>query len=276
MIKFLVDSASDCSKENPIIDYFMPVTINIDGAEYKSGIELDSDKFYELQATAKEFPKTSQPSPQDFLEVFEEVKAAGDELICFLISSTLSGTCQGANIAKGMVDYEGIYIIDSLTATHLIGILVSYARDLRDQGFTAAEIVEKCEALKSKVKVLAGVDTLEYLYKGGRMSRTTAAVGSLANIKPILTVTPDGKVEAIGKAIGRGRAIQFIIDKLIANDIDERFPVYSIYSAGTENLEALEEKLSANQVKIQERLQIGPAIGAHTGPGVYGVIFVTK
>lgn len=108
------------------------------------------------------------------------------------------------------------------------------------------------------------------------MSRTTAAVGSLANIKPILTVTPDGKVEAIGKAIGRGRAIQFIIDKLIANDIDERFPVYSIYSAGTENLEALEEKLSANQVKIQERLQIGPAIGAHTGPGVYGVIFVTK
>lgn len=276
MIKFLVDSASDCSKENPIIDYFMPVTINIDGVEYKSGIELDNNRFYELQATAKEFPKTSQPSPQDFVEVFEEVKQAGDELICFLVSSTLSGTYQGANIAKNMVDYDGIYIVDTLTATHLIGLLVKYASDLRSEGCTAAEIVEKCETLKSKVKVLAGVDTLEYLYKGGRMSRATATVGSLANIKPVLTVTQDGTVEAIGKAIGRGRAIQFILDKLAANDLDQTFPVYSVYSAGAENVEALEEKLVANGFEVQQRLRLGPTIGAHTGPGVYGVIFVTK
>ena len=276
MIKFLVDSASDCNKDSPTIDYFMPVTINIDSKEYKSGIELDSDRFYELQATAKEFPKTSQPSPQDFVDVFEEVKEAGDELICFLISSALSGTCQGANIAKEMVDYDGIYIIDTLSATHLIGILAEYARELRENGLSADEIVEKCETLKSKIKVLAGVDTLEYLYKGGRMSRATAAVGSLANIKPILTVTPEGRVEAVGKAIGKGRAIQFIIDKIPLNELDENFPMYSIYSSGTENVTALEEKLEAEGISVKERLQIWPAIGAHTGPGVYGIIFVTK
>lgn len=276
MIKFLVDSASDMNPGSPLVDYFLPISINVDGTEYKSGVELDSDRFYELQAAAREFPKTSQPAPQDFVEIFEEVKEAGDELICFILSSALSGTYQGANIAKEMVEYDGIYIVDTLAATHMIGVMVEYANGLRAEGATAAEIAGKCESIKSKIKVLAGVDTLEYLYKGGRMSRATAAVGSIANIKPVLTVTEDGRVEAIGKALGKGRAIQFVIDKFIVNDLDESFPVYSVYSSGEENCIALEEKLSLSGVSIVGRLQIGPTIGAHTGPGVYGVIFVTK
>ncbi len=276
MIKFLVDSGADRLPSDPSINYFVPINISIDGKEYKSGINLSSDEFYSLQASAEEFPKTSQPSPQDFLEIFEKVRDDGDELICFIVSSALSGTYQGAVMAKELSGYDKIHIVDTLTATHLIGILVDYAARLRDEGATAEEIAEKCDALKGKVKVLAGIDTLEYLYKGGRMSRTTATVGSLVNIKPILTVTTSGKVEAIAKAIGKGKAIQTLLDKFEVNDIDERFPIYSIYSSGTENCEALEEKLSERGFAAEKRVQIGPAIGAHTGPGIFGLIFVTK
>lgn len=276
MIKILVDSASDYPFDSKKADYFLPISVNIDGKEYKTGVELSSDMFYELQANAKEFPKTSQPSPQVFEEIFEEVKASGDELICLVLSSALSGTYQGAMLAKATVDYDGIYVIDTLTATHMIGVLADYAYELRKNGASAKEIVEKCEALKSKIKVLAGVDTLEYLYKGGRLSRTTAAVGSLANIKPIITVTKDGKVETAGKAIGKSRAIQAIIDKLSVNDIDTDFPIYSLYSSGSENCELLEQRLAASGYSVCERRQVGSAIGAHTGPGVFGVMFVIR
>ncbi len=276
MIKFLVDSGSDLFPNSPGVDFFVPITISVDGEEYKSGTELLPDRFYELQATAAEFPKTSQPSPQEFLKIFEKVRDAGDELVCFTISSALSGTYQGAVMAKELSGYDKIHIVDTRTATHLIAVIVDYASKLREEGNTAAEIAEKCETFRSKVKVLAGVDTLEYLYKGGRMSRATAAVGSLVNIKPILTVTPDGKVEAIAKAIGKGKAIQTVLDKFEINDIDNRFPIYSIYSSGLENCEALEEKLKAKGITPAKRVQVGPAIGAHTGPGVFGVIFVTR
>ena len=276
MIKFMVDSASDCRKEDAFVDYFIPIAINIDGTEYLGGVDLDSDTFYEKLKTAKEFPKTAQPAPQTFLDAFNEVKKAGDELIYFSISSGLSGTYQGAQIAKEMVGYEKIYIVDSRAASHLIGMQVHYAAKLREEGLDAEAIVEKCEKLKTRIKVFAGLDTLEYLYKGGRLSRTSAAVGSIANIKPIITVSPEGTVDSIGKCIGKMRSMQFIMDKLTAFEVDESFPLYSLYTCGTENCEALEQKLQENGYSVADRLQIGPAIGTHVGPGVYAVLFVTK
>lgn len=271
MIKIIVDAASDCSKEEGY--QIIPIAINIDGKEY---LELEKDAFYQLQSSAKEFPKTAQPAPQTFVDLFEKAKAEGDEIIYFAISSALSGTYQCANLAKAMVDYDRIYIIDSKLASHLIGMLAHYAEKLMGEGFSAAEIVEKCEDLKGKVKVLAGLDTLEYLYKGGRLSRASAAVGEIANIKPIITISPEGKVEPIGKCIGKMRSMQFITDKLAGFEVDEQFPIYSLYTYGTENCEQLEKKLTDQGYSIADRLQIGPAIGAHVGPGVYAVLFVTK
>ena len=210
------------------------MTINFDGTEYRGGIDIDSDTFYEKLLQTKSFPRTSQPSPQDYLEIFEEVKANGDELICFTISSELSGTYQGAMMAKSIVDYEGIYVIDSKTATHMIGVLAQYARKLICDGLSAAQIVEKCEELKPRVKVLAGVDTLEYLFRGGRMSRATAAVGELASIKPVLAVE-NGKVEVAKKCLGKVRATQFIVEQILNGNLDETFPVYSVYTYNVEN-----------------------------------------
>lgn len=273
MIKILVDSSADCNLQDEIIDLMVPISVNIDGKEYQSGIDLTSDKFYELLQSSKDFPRTSQPSPQAFIEIFEQAKNAGDQLIYLCLSSRLSGTYQGALIAKEMVDYDNIYIIDTLGVTHIISVLAAFARDLINQGFEAGEIVDKCEELKCKIKLYAGVDTLEYLYKGGRLSRASATVGELTGIKPIITVS-DGRVEVVAKALGKARAMNTLLEKIKSHKINTDFPVYSLYTYGTENVEALEEKLKQNGYNIADRLQVGSTIGAHVGPDVYAVMFV--
>ncbi len=274
MVKIMVDSASDC-RNNDIYDYFIPMSVNIDGKEYKDGVDIDSDAFYQMLTEGKAFPKTSQPSPDVFLEHFEKIKEAGDELIYFSVSSRLSGTYQSACIAKNLADYDGIYIFDSKTASHMIGILAKYAKALIEKGLCAAKIAEKCESLKEKIRVFAGLDTLEYLQKGGRIGKASALIGTLASLKPLVTVQ-NGEVEAAGKALGFGRAVGMIADKIKNFEIDQDFPICSLYTYGEENCIKLEEKLQAEGLQIDERLQIGSTIGAHTGPGVYGIFFVEK
>lgn len=275
MIKILVDSSADCNLQDGIVDLIVPISVNIDGTEYKSGIDITSDKFYELLQSAKEFPRTSQPSPQLFVEIFEAAKEAGDQLIYLCLSSCFSGTYQGALIAKDMVDYDDIYVIDTKGVTHMITVLAQYARSLINTGHTAGDIVDKCEELKGKIRVYAGVDTLEYLYKGGRLSRAGAAVGEIAGIKPIITVR-DGRVEVVGKSIGKLRAMNTLLEKIKSHEIDTDFPIYPMYTSGTENCEALEQRLKDNGYVIANRLQIGSTIGSHVGPGVYAVMFVEK
>ena len=275
MIKIMVDSASDC-RDNNIFDYFIPITVELDGRSYQDGIDLDNNTFYDLLTTTEEFPKTSQPSPDAFLQIFTEAKNNGDEILYFALSGSLSGTFQSASIAKAMAEYDDIYIIDTKSATHMIGYYAAYAKTLIAQGLSAAQIAAECESLKGKIKVFAGLDTLEYLYKGGRVSRAAATVGEVAGIKPVITITEEGTVNAGSKAIGINRAMQTILTKVGSFETDDRFPMYSLYTYGTENVEKLETKLAAAGYNPQERLQIGSTIGAHTGPGVYGVLFVAK
>lgn len=276
MIKILVDSTADCPRKDPVFDLFVPLTVSVGAQDYRDGIDLDADRFYELLTTAQEFPKTSQPSPDAFAALFEQAKQNGDEILCFCVSSALSGTYQSACIAKQMVDFEGIYVLDTLLVSHLIGVLAEYAAKRIREGADAQCIFHECEALKHRIKVFAGLDTLEYLYKGGRLSRAGAAVGQIAGIKPIITLTEDGKVNAGIKAIGIPRAIQTILAKIGEYDLDNRFPVYTLYTKGTENTEKLEAKLAAAGIPVTDRRQVGPTIGAHVGPGVYGILFVTK
>lgn len=276
MIKIMVDSASDCRNQQELYDIFVPITVDIDERAYQDGIDLDNDSFYELLPTAQAFPKTSQPSPDDYLRIFKDAKKSGDEILYFALSSGLSGTYQGACIAKQMAEYDGIYIIDSLAASHMIGILAQHARKLIAEGQTASQIAAACEELKHRVTLFAALDTLEYLYKGGRLNRASAAVGSLAGIKPIITITQEGSVSNCGKAIGMNRAIQMLTSKLDELVLDDHFPVYSLYTCGTENVEKLELKLSAAGHPAAQRLQVGPTVGAHIGPGACGVLFVTK
>lgn len=156
MIKFLIDSGSDCNKEQlqeKGIEY-IPIAISIGDKSFRDG-EISKDEFYKLTQESEEFPKTAQPSPQDFIDIFEKIKADGDELICILLSSGLSGLIQSATLAKNMVEYDKIHIVDSLSATFVIKVLVDYGIQLRDSGKTAEEIVAAIKEIQPKVRMYA-------------------------------------------------------------------------------------------------------------------------
>lgn len=278
MIRILVEGSSDFTieeaKERNLI--YVPITITLNGTSYRSALDIDCAHFYTLLTQTDEFPKTSQPSPQDFLDHFMEAKERGDELICLLISSALSGTYQSALLAKNMAEYDKIYLIDTLSATVPVRILTDYAIRLIQDGLDAVTITAQLETLKGRIHAMAGVDTLEYLCRGGRLSRTAAAIGELANLKPIVHLTEEGTIAVMGKCIGRNKAIAFLQKALQEVELDPAFPLITLYSGDSSNCERLEQKLISEQYTIQERLELGPVIGSHVGPGIFGLVYVTK
>ena len=277
MIKFLVDTSSDYTIDEVKAKgmRLAPLHITLGEKDYRDGYDLTKDAFYELLTSNEEFPKTSQPTPQDFVDIFEEAQEAGDELICILLSSRLSGTFQSATLAKNIVEYDNIHLIDSLGATHMIRIMADYGQELAAAGKSAAEIVAELDEMKSKIKVLAVVDTLEYLCKGGRVNKATAAIGEVAKVKPMITVA-EGQVAVIGKSLGKNKAIGNLLKALEECEVDDRFPIYSVSTLGTDNCEVFEKRLTDAGYNFKERLQIGATIGTHVGPGVFGMIFVQK
>lgn len=278
MIKLLVDSSADYTKEEIENQHLLlaPLNIHIQGKDYLDGVNLFPDEFYTLLTTHEEFPKTSQPSPQEFVDLFEEVKASGDELICILLSSALSGTYQSAVLAKNIVDYEGIYLVDTLSVTAGIRLMVDKAQELIEEHKSAKEISEYLTDMRSRVKILAAVDTLEYLCKGGRVSKTAATLGNMAKLKPIVSVTLDGKVDLVAKRLGMNKSISYIVDSFMNLKVSKSSAIYSIYSYGIDNVEKLENKLNKKGYQPNQRLQIGPAIGTHVGPGAFGICFVVE
>lgn len=278
MIRILVDSSADYAAEElkELNMELVPITITMGDKSFRDGIDITKNEFYEMLTGSDNFPMTSQPSPQDFLDIFEDAKEKGDSIIYLSLSSGLSGTFQSATLAKNMVEYDEIYLVDTLSATRAIRIMAEYACKLRYEGKDAAAIAAALEDFKSRVVIYAAVDTLEYLYKGGRLSKATAAVGELANLKPIIHVNKEGKITVPGKCLGRNKALATLTKMITAENIDTAFPIYSLYAIGEENTEKLEEKLAAAGVHVTKRLQIGATIGCHVGPGAYGAIFVTK
>ena len=278
MIRIVVDSSSDYTmeeiKEKNLT--LIPLSVTIDGTSYIEGENLERNEFYEFLKSAQDIPKTSQPSPEAFLNVFEDAKAAGDDVICILLSSTLSGTYQNAFLAKMMTDYDRIYLIDSRSVASGLKLMADYALELINNGYTAEAIVEKIEDLKTRVHVFAALDTLEYLYKGGRLSKTSAAIGTLARLKPIITLNAEGRIEVVGKAIGKQKAMTSLLSNLEEFEPDENFPFTTLYTYDVQNCEKLEEKLLKNGIQTAYRTSIGAVIGTHAGPGAFGIVYVSK
>lgn len=278
MIRILTDSAADLTPQELKRCQITAIPLSIQFGEntYRDGETLDKNRFYELLQSSDVFPKTSQPSPCDFEGFFQEAKDAGDEVIAILLSSALSGTYQGAQIAKTMVGYDQIHLVDSLSATVGERLLLLQAAAMRDQGCGASEIVTALEALKKRICIWASLDTLEYLYKGGRLSRTAAGIGTLANMKPIITVTGEGNVTVLKKCIGQKRSMEQIAKLMENKRPDPDYPLFGLYTYDRGNCAVLASRLAECGFVIPEAtwLNIGPSIGSHIGIGAYGVAYI--
>lgn len=278
-VRIITDSAADfdpavARRRNISV---VPMTIQFGSATFLAGKNLSNDTFFQLLQEGKENPSTSQPTPAAFLRFFEEVRAAGDQVVAILISGALSGTLQSAEIAKGMCEYEPIYIVDSRSATAGMQILVNLACKLRDSGLPAAAIAGEVERLRDKVRIFAVIDTLEYLRRGGRLSGFQAGLGTMAKLKPTIAVR-DGAVVIAGKSFGTAAAVKHLMKMLEEHPIDDDFPSYFLYSDDRTREELLLPMLR-ERGRLPRRLHycgIGPAIGTHIGPGALGMAYIER
>ena len=280
MIRILTDSTADILAPEAARLGVELVHMQVrfeDGQVYRDGLDLTPDEFYTRLAGCSKLPTTSQPSPQDFIDRFEEAKAAGDEVIAILISGQLSGTYQSARIAADSCEYDKIYLVDSLSATLGEQILVRLAVQLRAEGKSAGAIVEELERRRMDLRLVAVVDDLKYLRKGGRLTGAQAIAGGLLGVKPVVEVR-DGTVGLAGKARGLPGAYVALFKLLEAEGgIDESLPYMIGYTAHRKAAEPLHRYLTQN-LGLEAPLcrHIGTAIGTHAGPGAAGVAFFAK
>ncbi len=278
-MRIITDSAADFTneelKENNI--HCVRTQVMFGDDTFTPGVDLSDEAFWQ-RLMAGENAKTSQPSPQTFLSEFENTQQAGDEeAVCVCISSALSGTIQSAHLAASMAERVKVHIVDSLCGAAAQKLLVMYACRLRDEGKLAArEIAAKIESLRGRIRLLACVDTLENLARSGRIPKAVASLGNIAQLKPLLQVSPDGRIVMCGKAIGRRRALDSLTKKIASFKIDTTLPIIPLYSYGKENCLELLRRLRETGIQISEELMsaIGTSIAPHIGPNAYGIAFV--
>ncbi|NLJ89614.1 MAG: DegV family protein [Clostridiales bacterium] len=276
-IRIITDTPSDISfaeAKEMNID-LVPLKINVDDKSYREGIDITVDEFYQMLETSKTLPTTSTPSPENFLTYFEEARDAGDDVIVISLAAGLSGTYQCAVLAKEIAGYSNIHVIDSEQATLGEMVLVRYAVKLRDEGKTVKEIVDAIETSKKKVVILAVLDTLEYLQKGGRLPKSVAIAGGLLKIKPMITLK-EGAIEVVGKARGHKAALKNMLAEIDKYpDFDTSAPiVYGYTKTPDQCLKLKEEADKKYNLKDTKMYPIGSVIGTHAGPGAFAIGFL--
>lgn len=281
MIKIITDSSSDITplRAKELGVEVVPLKIIFGETSYRDGVDISVDEFYEKLASYEALPTTSQPSPEDFLVIFEDAKAKGDTVIAITLSSKLSGTCQSAIIAKGLADYENIHIVDSLTAIGGVQMLVHEALRMVAEQVEVADIVARLNDIAPRIIILAVIDTLENLYKGGRLSRAAKIAGSLLSFKPLITVD-DGIINLKGKARGTKKAMALLCDEMDKlPDVDTSVPYYFGYTHVEAPSLVMKSIVSERyNIEIDENnvTCIGATIGTHIGPGGCAIIYLRK
>jgi DegV family protein with EDD domain len=278
-VKILVDSSSDISeKEAKELGIEMiPMVITFGEEEFYDGVNLLPIEFYDRLIKSKEMPTTAQVTPFRFEEKFSEMTLNGDDVVAIVLSSKLSGTYEGAKMTAEKFGGK-VYVVDSLSATGGERLLVYRALELAKQGKSAKEIAEDLEVQKGKICIVAMLETLEYLKKGGRISGAAAFIGGMLNIKPIIQVI-DGKVEVVAKVRGQKKAALQIKKIVEENEIDFSKPYMSVWTGTDESisLKYIEDNkdLYPNNDNPASQI-IGSTIGTHIGPGVLGFIYFKK
>ena len=280
MVRIITDSAADFEpRELESLNITcIPLTVSFGSEDYQENVNLDKTRFYELLAASQDFPKTAQASPQLLMDLFESAEAAGEEAIYITLSSALSGTYQSAMAVKNMVDSENCFVFDGKNGTGGQRMVVERAVQLRDAGLNAKQIITELESFRDKIVLFACINTLENLYKGGRISQTAYAIGSLAQIKPIIQVDVEGRVAVPAKAMGMRKGMDLLCKRLDIQPMDSDYPLYVMYTSDRTVAETLAQRLeeSGYAVPGERIIQVGAAIGTHIGPSACGLVYVEK
>lgn len=277
-IQFIIDSASDIipAEAEKLGLIHLPLKVIFGEEEYSDAVNLTHTEFYEKLIESDALPKTSQVNPDAFEQAYKKVVEAGDTAVVVTLSSKLSGTYQSAVIAAE--DYEGqIFVVDSENVCIGERILIQRGLALRNQGLSAAEIKARLDEEKHHIRLLALLDTLEYLKKGGRISPAVALAGNILSIKPVIAVE-NGEVSLVGKARGSKKGNN-LLRELVENcgGINFEKPYALAYSGLSDALlkKYVEDsgelwKSSAEELPITT---VGCTIGTHVGPGAIAVAF---
>ena len=274
-VKIVIDSTADLTPEIKARVSVVPLTVHFGDEEYIDGVTITHKQFYEKLIECDTLPSTSQATPAAFAEAFDKIVANGDSAVVLTVSSKLSGTYQSAMIAAS--DYEDIYVVDSDSVAIGTGILAELALELADRGMNAKELASTLELEKKNVCIIAMLDTLEYLKRGGRISKAVAFAGGLLNIKPVISVE-DGEIVIRGKARGSKQGNNLLVEEIAkAGGVDFERPVLLGYTGLSDLLlqKYMEDSkaLWAGSKKALRITPVGSVIGTHAGPGAIAAAF---
>jgi len=277
-IQIITDSTSDLSltQQTELGVEVIPLSVRFGDKEYLDGVTLSKEQFFKMLAECSTLPTTSQVSPGKFTDVFRNHINKGDEIIGIFISSKLSGTYQSAVIAKEVLDSESIYLVDSKTATFGLALLVYEAVKMRSEGHSASEICSAIGQLSTRLKFYAAIDTLKYFKMGGRLSSSSAFLGTMLHIKPIITIT-DGLIVSFDKKKGLKQAIERIAQQIAEEKPDDGYPMAFGDTDAPSLTQLLKDAVSAVvDVPSSETVTIGSVVGTHAGPGCTGVAYIAR
>lgn len=275
-VRIVVDSTADVTDEVRAKLSVVPLTVHFGEQEYVDGITINHKQFYEMLVETDVLPTTSQPSPEAFAQVFRQAQEAGEQVVALTVSSKLSGTCQSAMIAAA--DFpDSVWVVDTKTVAIGCGILAELAVRLKEEGLSAEEIVARLEEERENIRVIALLDTLEYLKKGGRISKTVAFAGGLLSIKPVVTIQ-NGEIHILGKARGSKQGNNLLVTEIQkAGGVDFTKPLMLGYTGLSD---ALLEKYVLDSGALWDghgdcirSTPISSVIGTHAGPGAIAVAF---
>ena len=283
-IKIVVDTSADMPEElREKYDIGLISFMSVFGEEsYVAGVELSNEEFYKKLTESDKIPTTAQTPFGDMYDSLLELAKAHKTVIYFTISSKASGQFQTANLVREEIMEEypeaDIRLVDTKTFSLYIASAAVLAAELVKEGKNADEIIEKCKQHMDSWKCFLLVDTLKYLEKGGRINKATAIVGTMLDIKPILTVE-DGLVGSMDKLRGKKKLIDKLIEKIEEDsDFDSENPKFMVVQSDDEKgqsvLEKLKEKFGDDCIDMYS--EFGPIVGTHVGPGAFGIIAKTK
>ena len=282
MVIIATDSAADFEPDElrQLNITCIPMSVSFGNENFLENITITKDEFFERIGTDKNFPKTSQPAPGLFEELFGKAKENRDEVVYIPLSSGISGDYQTAAMVKDALGYDGIYLVDSLTCTGGQRLLVEEAVRMRDAGADGKTIYNAIEELKKRAAIYTIMDTLEYLVKNGRLSGTVHYITQIGHIKPIMhcSLATKGKPIIISKHIGMRLAMRYVVERLSVDPPDPRHPIYVMYSYDRSNALKLAEKIREAGFTIEDRqiVPVGAVVGAHVGRGACAITYMKR